>query len=223
MNPEWAISEQDLRWFFRDAAAACGARSTMGPLIDILRAGILPRGGSRELREAPDTLDGMIAEYEGEQKRLRAFGEARRIFQALEAIGERRARVLDLAYGCEHAVQNVSLSLACDCPSAIRGHHMAVLAARKLVTERRKLGRSHAGKRAGAAQILTPKRSARERHKASLPLDFTVRQWLLWLLAAAESAEDAPERALLGKVLSEATDALHDALGAFHEASRRAE
>jgi len=198
-NPDWVIAEQELRWYFRDAPTACGISSSMGPFTDILRAGILPHGSSRELRDAPDTLDGMVQEYVRTQPKLMVFEKVRRIHHKLHQIGRHHARTLELAYGCDGAVKRVSLSLASECPSAHEGYLEALDAVCKM----------HKKKLASGGKA-TPKRKGGGENDCT-----TMRTWLMWLVVTAEASQDAPERALLDEILAEATERLHSALHAY--------
>jgi len=198
IDPSWAIAEQELRWFFRDAASACGLRSSMGSFVDILRAGVLPGENTRELRETPDTVEGLVAGLERDRKRFGVFARARRVHQLLDAIGVHHARTLELAYGCENTVQRVSLSLVADCSKAISAHRTCVDAVR-----------SQNAKNGG-----TPQRGPKQVNEP------TVRDWVLWLMTAVKTGKAAQMRGMLDEILGEATQRLDIALVAYCEQVR---
>ena len=206
-DPSWAMAEHDLSWFFREAASACGLSSSMGPFLDILRSGSPLKGNSRKLRDAPDTIDGMVADFARYSKRIRAYSEARRIHHRLAAVGPSHSRTLELAYGCEHVLQRVSLSLACDCTSAQVGYSEALRVAHATALKAKEKGASqHQGQ---------PQWHQQHKHSPKRPESFTVRSWVLWLAVASKSASGAAERAMLERIMSEANARLYKALRAY--------
>jgi hypothetical protein len=170
-------------------------KSWMGSFVDIVQSGILPGKYTRELREAPETIEGLVADMERHQTKLNVFGLARRIHQALVATGIHHARTLELAYGSMHTSTRVSLALAADCSKAILSHKRCVDVARK-----RKQRGTH-----------TMDRGPRQENEP------TVRQWLLWLMTVAATGKSVSNRTLLEEILQEARKRLDGALAAYCE------
>ena len=193
----WAIAEQELRWYYHEAAGICGLRSTMGTFLDILETGILPNENSRKLTEAPDSLHEFLLDLDKNRRRLGAYGEARRIHQRLMAIGPHHARTLELAYGGTHMFGKVSLALAADCPLAVSSHKLAVKASHKTSTN-----------------------SSKRRSKSVSTAPVTVRSWLLWLATHAEVFRGTSHKMLLDQIVEEATTKLHKALRVYCDCAR---
>lgn len=216
------VVELDLRWFFVEAAAACGVRSIQSGFeaaMDRLALCAPAEDGQIHLhetrgipshREAPEDLDAMIAEYASAQRALVPIARARAIFQRLTALEPNHRRTLELQYGCAHAMGDVSLSLVCAQHKAIEGHQRAESSARKEL-ERRNLDLA---RRTAVGKILRGKPEIKPKSRRRLTGGSTVRDWIFFLCATEDGIEQ------LDAILAHARLELRAAIEAYVEAGR---
>jgi hypothetical protein len=108
-------SEADLRWYYNEAAGACGLRSPFGLQLDMLRQGILP---SKHERTFLADLAEDIAT---------AGQRANRIATRLSKLPRNVQRTLELHYGARVVSDSdVSVALACATQSATSYYAAAV-------------------------------------------------------------------------------------------------
>lgn len=201
---QWDIknTESELRWFFQDAYADCGVRSSQGGFEAQMEARALvgrAEGPCMHVKESYSRReDDCITE-----RQLQAFGKARKIYQRLNSLPSTTQRILEAQYGCTRCMGDISLTLASLQPAAISGHQSAVAAShaayqRRLEdAERRKsLGQKQRGK----SQVKPKKR---------IPTSASVRDWLLFLCSNDEA------RVHLAPILDQARKQLKLALDAY--------
>jgi len=141
-------------------------------------------------------MAGLVASFERDRKKFDVFSRARTIHQRLVTIGQHHARTLELAFGGTHAVKEVSLALASECPTSIREHQRAI-----------QMVRTQQANQKGQHKLTT-----KGKRKQSQVETTTIRTWLLWLMAASEAEHGTAQRQLLAAILGEATSLLHTAL-----------
>ncbi len=88
-------AEDDLRWYYRESADACGIRSPLGRQLEMVRCGLVPVGSSTEPWIRPCDVE-------------RAARIRRRLLDC--AVGTRRT--LELQFASPSQVRGVSLHLA---------------------------------------------------------------------------------------------------------------
>jgi hypothetical protein len=94
-------TERELRWYYENAEGACGERSWLGPMLDVLRSGTLP---GRRVSISDDSLS---------MRQLEAAEQANEIGARLKQLTKRQRCVLELQYdGSAMLTPAISLSLA---------------------------------------------------------------------------------------------------------------
>jgi len=177
----------ELKWFFLEAAGACGIKSQAGFVEDILRSGVIPDGGTKWMDDGPT------------DRQVESWERARHVWARLARLAMHHRRVLELQFGTTAPCGEVSLALAADQSLAVRGHAIAMVDASAAIKKRQ-------------AKIIHGVANQKRKRKVSKWHDqLTVGGWLIWLASRGDEACAD----VLGRIVSAAKGDLDAALAAY--------
>lgn len=204
-------AEDDLRWYYQQAASECGFWSSTGGVLarceSLSKCKKGPEGGIKLHETRSSNRDNCP-----EDRRIDAFGRERKINATLSTLPASARTVLELHYSGGVMLLDVTLALAASLPITRTGHAKANAEQRK-AEDRRRADLAHRKTIGAVARNKpTPKpKKARVIHDKTTPRD-----WLLYLCATNPSGDQ------LKDILQAAREALAKALESYVAAARKA-
>jgi hypothetical protein len=128
MTQAMIAASEEIRWFYLEAAAACGMRSIQGAHEEMLQSGVKREGGKRWLDDGPT------------ERTFEAWSRARAVWSRLALLRRRDRLVLESHYQDARLIggePQVSITLASIQPIAIASHRAAVQAAVRAIAKAR--------------------------------------------------------------------------------------
>ncbi len=197
MDPARVLLMEELQWYFGEAPAHCGLRTSLGAQLRLLKDGVVADHGYPTSDAAmAEGLDRRLVEHGGRISQLRS------VAAKLAFLPSNHAKVLEAAYATPTRVMATlwcSLELACSTPTARDVYARSIASAKR--------------------RTLAP--DLRARQKGRIASTLTIRMWMQWLALTAYGKRGAARAALLRQILQEAADALDDALDAYSMMSER--
>jgi hypothetical protein len=202
----------DLGWYFQQAEAACGCRSTFSGFESAMHRMALC-GPAQEGQIHPHETRQGTRDDGATDERLASWERAREIHARLALVSAHDRKILELQFGDVVTMGNgaVSLSLACAQKGAISSHLKASSESRK-AWERRRADlekRQAIGHRERSKPMIKPKRKPPVHGRS------TVRDWLLFLATSDDGRE------VLAAIVVEAQEQLERALASYRTASKQ--
>lgn len=130
------MHHDDLRWYFRESASACGLRSSQSAIEYVLRLGCTVSG-------SPSMSDRAITD-----RLLDAWRRERAIHARLAQLSFDQQCVLEAHFGCVETIQDIGLDLIVATHAARVAYHQAIETTVRILEQRGRVGASRRAREA---------------------------------------------------------------------------